>query len=136
MLLGRFTAQTYALFRIMFGVMFFLHGTQKLLGWPPMKGMNGPLPTIAVVAGVIEIICGASITLGLFADWGAFLASGEMAVAFFKGHVMPSHDIVPHTNRGEDAVLYCFAFLFIAAYGSGIWSIDSVMRRGRGRRAT
>ena len=133
MLLGRFTAQTYALFRIMFGVLFFLHGSQKLLGWPPMKGMNGPLPTIALVAGVLEIVCGAAITLGLFADWAAFIASGEMAVAFWMGHVMrsPTHDIVPLTNKGEDAVLYCFAFLFMAAYGAGIWSLDSAMRRGR-----
>ena len=130
-MLGRFTAQIYALFRIVFGVMFLLHGTQKLLGWPPMKGMSGPLPTIAIVAGVIEILSGAAITLGLFADIAAFIASGEMAVAFFIGHALPSHNIVPHINKGEDAVLYCFAFLFIAAYGSGIWSIDSVMRRGR-----
>jgi len=132
-MLGRFTPQTYALLRIMSGVMFFLHGTQKLCGWPPMKGFSGPLPTIAVVAGVLELVLGAAITLGLFADWAAFLASGEMAVAFFMGHAMPSHDIVPLTNKGEDAVLYCFIFLFVAAYGSGIWSIDSMM--GRKRRA-
>ena len=131
MLSGRFSAQTFAIFRTMTGLLFFLHGTQKLLGWPPMKGMNGPLPTIAIVAGVIEIVTGAAITLGLFADWAAFIASGEMAVAFFVGHAMPSHDIVPLSNRGEDAVLYCFVFLFVAAHGSGIWSIDAVMRRGR-----
>ena len=132
-MLRRFTPQCYALFRIMFGVLFFLHGSQKVLGWPPMKGFSGPLPTIAVVAGVIELVCGAAITLGFFTDIAAFLASGEMAVAFWMGHVMrdPSHNIVPLTNQGEDAVLYCFAFLFMAAYGSGIWSVDSVMRRGR-----
>jgi putative oxidoreductase len=130
MLLGRFSPQAYALLRIMTGLLFFLHGTQKLLGWPPMKGMNGPLPTIAIVAGVIEIVTGAAITLGLFADWAAFIASGEMAIGYFIGHVMPSHDIVPITNRGEPAYLLCFVFLFMAAHGSGIWSIDAAMRRG------
>jgi len=134
-MLGRFAPQAFALLRIMSGVMFFLHGTQKLLGWPPMPKMpgGGGLPTIAIVAGVLELVLGAAITLGLFGDWAAFLASGEMAVAFFMGHVARSHDIVPLTNQGEDAVLYCFIFLFIAAHGSGIWSIDSVIRRGRGR---
>jgi len=133
-MLGRFTPQAFALLRIMSGVMFFLHGSQKLLGWPPMKGAPpGGLPTIAIVAGVIELVCGAAITLGLFGDWAAFIASGEMAVAFFMGHVARSHDIVPLTNKGEDAVLYCFIFLFIAAHGSGIWSVDSAIRRGGAR---
>ena len=131
MLLGRFTAHAYALLRIMSGLMFFLHGTQKILGWPPMKGFSGPLPTIAVVAGVIEIVTGIAITLGLFTDWAAFIASGEMAVAFFVGHAMPNHNIIPISNQGEAAVLYCFIFLFIAAYGGGTWSIDSAMGRSR-----
>ena len=68
-MLGRFTPQTYALLRIMSGAMFFLHGTQKILGWPPMKGFSGSLPPIAVVAGILELVLGAAITLGLFADW-------------------------------------------------------------------
>ena len=130
MLLGRFAPQAFALLRIVSGVMFLLHGTQKLLGWPPMEGMKGPLPTIALVAAVIEVVCGLSITLGFFAEWGAFIAAGEMAVAFWGFHARMAHNIIPHINKGEDAVLYCFIFLYIAAHGSGIWSVDSAMRRG------
>ena len=130
--LGRFTGPVFAIMRIVVGLMFFLHGTQKIFGYPPMKGMPpGGLPTIAVVAGWIEIVCGALIVIGLFGGLAAFLASGEMAVAFWMGHVArnPSHEINPLVNQGEDAVLYCFIFLFIAAHGSGIWSFDSILRK-------
>ncbi len=91
------------------------------------------MPPIGMVAGILEIVLGAAITIGLFTDWAAFLASGEMAVAYWMGHVMrdPHHSIVPLVNKGEDAVLYCFIFLFLAAAGAGAWSIDGAIRRGR-----
>ena len=128
--LGRFTGPVFAIMRIVIGLLFFLHGTQKIFGYPPMKGMPpGGLPTIAVVAGWIEIVCGALIVIGLFGGLAAFLASGEMAVAFWMGHAIPSHNFMPLTNQGEDAVLYCFVFLYIAAHGSGIWSLDSILRK-------
>jgi len=129
--IGRFSGPAYALFRIVFGLLFFLHGSQKILGWPPRQGFPpGGLPMIAVVAGWIELIAGLMIAIGLFAGLAAFIASGEMAVAYFKGHFQPTAlGWIPTMNHGEPAVLYCFAFLLIAAYGAGIWSLDGVMGR-------
>jgi putative oxidoreductase len=127
-LLGRFTPYIFALLRIIAGIMFMLHGTQKLFVFP---GGRGPVPiaSLAGVAGVIEIVCGFLIAIGLFASFAAFLASGEMAVAYFKAHAPQS--FWPVINQGELAVLYCFLFLYIAAHGAGVWSVDSAFRRTR-----
>lgn len=128
--IGRFTAHAFALLRIIAGLMFAMHGTQKLLGWPPMaKGMSGPLPPLIKVAGGIELICGLLVAFGLFTGIAAFIASGEMAVAYFKAHA--PHGLWPLENQGELAVLYCFVLLFIAAHGAGIWSIDNLIRGRR-----
>lgn len=134
--IGRFAPQAFAIFRIVTGLAFFVHGTMKILGVPPMEGMppGFHLPPIAVVAGWIELTCGALITVGLITGLAAFIASGEMAVAYFMGHFMPAAQKggtwfwVPHVNKGEDAMLYCFIFLYIAAHGAGIWSIDAAIR--------
>jgi len=138
--IGRFAPQTFAIMRIIIGLLFVFHGSQKILGVPPMEGMGGmALPTIAVVAGWIELIGGLLVTIGLFTGIAAFICSGEMAVAFFIGHFGPAMSKGgtwawnPLVNKGEDAVLYCFIFLYIAAHGAGIWSIDSAIR---GRSAT
>src|SRR5438477_7199842 len=134
--IGRFAPQAFAIFRIITGLAFFVHGTMKVLGVPPMEGMppGFHLPPIAVVAGWIELICGALVTVGLMTGLAAFIASGEMAVAYFMGHFAPAMQKGgtwswhPLTNKGEDAVLYCFIFLYIAAHGAGIWSIDAAIR--------
>ena len=129
--IGRFSAHTFALLRIIAGLMFAMHGMQKLLGWPPMpQGMGGPLPPMMKVAGGIELITGVLIAIGLFTGIAAFLASGEMAVAYFWGHVS-NGGIWPLQNKGELAALFCFVFLFIAAHGAGIWSIDNIIRGRR-----
>lgn len=133
--IGRFSAQTFALFRIVSGLLFALHGTQKLLGWPPREGGGGgggSLPPLVLAAGIIELVCGLLIAMGLFTGLAAFLASGQMAVAFFMAHFKATAlGWIPLVNRGELSVLYCFAFLYIAAHGGGIWSFDSVIRRRR-----
>ena len=105
--------------------MFALHGSQKLFGWP--GGAFPNLPTIAIVAGWIEMVCGALIAIGFFAGWAAFIASGTMAVAYFKGHA--SGGFFPTVNQGELAVLYCFLFLYIATHGAGVWSVDAARKR-------
>lgn len=123
--LGRFTPQIYALLRIITGLMFAMHGSQKLLGWPaPMQGGGGGggLPPMILAAGIIELVGGVMIALGLLTRIAAFLSSGEMAVAYFTAHA--PNGFWPIVNKGELAVVYCFLFLFIAAYGAGIWSID------------
>jgi putative oxidoreductase len=128
-LIGRFSAQTFALLRIVAGLMFAMHGTQKLFGWPPMPaGMNGPLPPLMKVAGGIELVCGLLIVVGFFTGIAAFIASGEMAAAYFMGHAT-NGPFWPLENKGELAVLYCFVWLFVAAHGAGIWSIDNALRR-------
>jgi putative oxidoreductase len=128
--LGRFEPQLYALMRIIAGFLFLWHGTQKLLGFPPSQGGGGSqgLSPLMAVAGVIELIGGLMILLGLFAGIVAFIASGMMAVAYFMSH-HSMQSFLPIQNRGELAVLYCFVFLYIAARGSGIWSLDSLMGR-------
>jgi putative oxidoreductase len=125
-ILGRYTEYIYAIVRIIMGLFFVLHATQKFWGYPPLPaGMQGGPPTgMLLVAGVIELVCGLLILFGFFASIAAFIASGEMAVAYFIGHF--PHGFWPHTNVGEPAVLYCFIFLYIAAKGSGVWSIDSL----------
>jgi putative oxidoreductase len=128
-LIGRFSAQTFAILRFVAGLMFALHGTQKLFGYPPMPaGMSGPLPPLMKVAGGIELVCGILIVIGLFTGIAAFIACGEMAVAYFMGHASRG-GFWPLENQGELAVLYCFLWLFVAAHGAGIWSVDNVLRR-------
>jgi len=125
--IGRFTPQTFALLRIVSGLMFMMHGTQKIFGWPGEK-MAG-LPPMMQFAGWLEVVGGFLILIGLFTGIVAFLCSGEMAVAYWMGHVARSHELNPLVNKGELAALYCFVFLFIAAHGAGIWSVDGILRK-------
>ena len=134
--LGRFEPQFYALMRIIVGFLFLWHGTQKLLGFPPSQGGGGQgLSPLMAFAGVIELVGGIMILLGLFAGIAAFIASGTMAVAYFMAH-HSFQAFLPLQNRGELAVVYCFVFLYIAARGSGIWSLDSLMGRNRANNVT
>ena len=128
--IGRFTPQAFALLRIVSGLMFMIHGTSKLLGWPPSKMGTFSIASMPGIAGVIELVCGALIVVGLMTGIAAFIASGEMAVAYFTVHAKGG--LWPIQNQGELAVLYCFVFLYFAAHGGGIWSIDSVLRKRSG----
>ncbi|MFZ0453243.1 MAG: DoxX family protein, partial [Ignavibacteriaceae bacterium] len=117
---GKYENQFYALMRIVIGLLFISHGIQKL-GFI----IGGTLPAsniLLLLACLIESAAGLMIITGWQTRWAAFISSGEMAVAYFKSH--QPIGLLPIQNRGELAVLYCFVFLFIAAYGSGIWSID------------
>jgi putative oxidoreductase len=132
--LGRFEPQLYALLRIVAGLLFAMHGSQKLLGIPAGKGMPVPVTSFPLgISGLLELILGLMILLGLLASWAAFIASGEMAVAYFMAH-FSSKAPLPILNQGEPAVLFCFIFLYIAARGSGIWSVDSLLLRSGVRR--
>ena len=120
----------YAVLRIVAGLMFMQHGLQKIFGM--FGGMPPGVPAfITYGAGTIELVGGALIAIGLFTAPVAFIASGEMAFAFFLGHVARTHKVIPIENQGELAALYCFVFLFFAARGSGIWSADAA----RGKRS-
>ena len=123
--LSRFAPQLQSLIRILFGLMFIEHGTQKLIGFPPlpaeMAHMHVPdqFKPVLLVAAIIELVTGALMTLGFFSRWAAFIASGEMAVGFWIGHALQRGTIFPATNAGDAAVLYCFIFLYLAAAGPG-----------------
>ena len=123
--LGRYTPYIFAILRIVSGLMFAMHGSQKLLNIPAAKGMPVPIASLFGVAGIVELVGGLMIAIGLLGSIAAFIASGEMAVAYFKAHVPGG--MLPLMNGGELAVLYCFLFLYIAAHGSGVWSIDSII---------
>lgn len=115
----RFSAYAYAALRIVAGLMFALHGSQKLFGIP--AGPSVRLASQLGAAGVIELGCGILIAIGLLTRPAAFLASGLMAFAYFIGHAPRGY--LPTMNQGELAVLYCFLFLYISTMGAGIWSV-------------
>jgi putative oxidoreductase len=126
--LGKFEPQAYALLRIAAGLLFAQHGAQKLFG--ALGGEAVQLASLMGLAGVIEFFGGLLIALGFFTSPVAFIASGEMAVAYFMAHA--SRGPAPIQNGGELAVLYCFVFLYMAARGSGLFSVDAA--RGGSRR--
>lgn len=116
-------AHTYAILRIVAGLMFLCHGSQKLFGWPIgiPDGMAVP-GFVTWIAGPVELVTGILVAIGFFTTWAAFLAAGQMAAAYWIGH--GTRAFFPIENQGEIAVLYCFLFLYIAARGAGIWSVD------------
>lgn len=124
--MAKYTSQVYALLRIVTGFLFLWHGVQKLFGFPP--GMPPGVPAFIIYgAGPIELICGILVMIGLFTRYAAFLASGQMAAAYWIAHGTKA--FLPLVNNGELAVLYCFVFLFISTQGGGIWSIDAAQNR-------
>ena len=116
----RMAPQAYAIMRFVFGLMFVTFGLQKfgLLG-----GQAVPLASIYGAAGIIEVVGGVLIAIGFLTRPAAFIASGEMAVAYFMAH-QPQGPL-PVQNEGVPAVLFCFAFLYVAARGAGVWSVDA-----------
>ncbi len=124
--LGKYSPQLYAILRIVAGLLFAMHGSQKLFGVPG-GGPAMPLISLMGLAGVIEFAGGLMIALGFLTPFAAFIASGQMAAAYFMSHA--SQGTLPILNRGELAVLFCFLFLYMAAHGSGIWSVDAATGR-------
>ena len=132
--LASFAHYAYAIMRIVVGLLFFCHGAQKVFGWfGGMDGQPAPLTSLFGVAGIIELVLGFLITIGFLTSYAAFIASGQMAVAYFMAHYPKS--FWPLENQGEPAVLFCFVFLYIATQGAGIWSVDGDSA-GRRRRQT
>lgn len=152
---GRWTPRLLSVLRIITAFLFMAHGAQKLFGYPAAppptpeqkaqqecvqncpKPPQPPMPSwfgsLITVAGVLEFFGGLLFLLGLFTRPVAFILSGLMAVAYFMAHA--PRGFWPVINQGETAVLYCFIFLFFAAAGAGVWSVDWCIWRGRGERA-
>jgi putative oxidoreductase len=118
-----FESQTYALMRIVVGLLFLWHGTSKLFDFPTEGPPPDMMPTpMTIFVGSIELFGGLLVMVGLLTRWAAFLCSGLMAFAYWIAHGRTA--LFPIENGGELAILYCFVFLYIAAKGPGIWSAD------------
>lgn len=118
--LDPFAPHTHALLRIVTGLLFLWHGTQKLFGFP--AAVPEAPAFVLYVAGPIELVGGVLVMIGWFTRPAAFLCSGLMAAAYWMAHGM--NHLFPLVNQGELAVLYCFVFLYFAANGAGMWSVD------------
>jgi putative oxidoreductase len=134
----RFRTTALTALRIAAGAAFFSHGAQKILGWFGGYGPDGGTAALFSwpgAAGVIELVAGFLIVIGLFTRPAAFIASGEMAVAYLWRHWGRSGEMWWWDNRGELAMLYCFVWLLFAAWGAGAFSVDARLARTRERAA-
>jgi putative oxidoreductase len=130
--LNRFADPFYCIMRLVVGLMFACHGLDKIFGTFNPKAEA--LPPLMVFGGWVEIVCGFLIAFGLLTRLAAFVASGEMAVAFFMMHAPKG--LIPYVNKGELAVVYCFVFFYIFLRGAGSWSIDGMIGKEKSAATT
>ncbi|HET6536177.1 MAG TPA: DoxX family protein [Sphingomicrobium sp.] len=125
--LSRWQAELRAILRIVVALLFIEHALIKMFGFPP-GGQPGlqEVGSFLWFAGLIELITGVLVLIGLFTRPAAFVAAGEMAVAYWMVHAKMG--FYPAVNMGEAAILYCFVFLYLAAAGPGAWSIDGARK--------
>jgi putative oxidoreductase len=124
--LGKYSEFAYGIMRIVAGILFACHGAQKLFG---AFGNGVPSAPLMTAAGIIEFFGGALIALGLWAGYAAFIASGQMATAYFMAHAPGG--FWPIVNKGELALIYCFVFLYIASRGAGRLSVETLAGKKR-----
>jgi putative oxidoreductase len=124
--LSAYAPQMLSVLRIMSGLIFMAHGTQKILNFPP-AAQPVDLTSLSGISGLFELFGGALLVLGLFTRPVAFVLSGVMAVAYFYAHAPRS--FFPVLNQGDAAILYCFVFLYIFFAGAGPWSVDAMRRK-------
>ena len=120
--LSAWAPRMLSVLRIVSALIFFAHGTQKLLGFPA-SDMNPAVLTLPWIAGALELVGGALLIVGLFTRPVAFVLSGLMAVAYWIAHAPQSP--YPALNGGDAAILYCFVFLYLVFAGPGPWSVDA-----------
>lgn len=128
-MLAKFQPQALSLFRFITGLLLFQYGVAKILGFPAVP-MFAKIPPLIVTAGAIELVLGALLMIGLFTRISAFILSGEMAFAYFLGHMFkdPAKPVfLPLLNGGTAAILFCFACLYLSAAGGGSVSADAAM---------
>lgn len=124
---SKYERYVYAIARIIIGTLFACHGSQKLFGI--LGGHSELNDPEGLIGGIVEFGGGVLVALGLFTRVAAFLASGEMAVAYFKAHA--GRSFWPIMNRGELAVIYCFIFLYICFRGYGALGLDALWAKRR-----
>lgn len=128
--LESYAPQTKALLRIVSALLFFSVGVAKIVHFPNVAMFADAKPFVGVEgwAGMIELVTGALIIIGFYSRIAAFIASGEMAIAYFYGHMGlftdNMHSVFPVQNGGATAILYCFVFLYFAASGPGPWALN------------
>ena len=122
-LTGAWAPRLLSVLRIMTGLQFLQHGTQKFFSFPFRAAAAPQLASLLGVQGCLEIGGGLLIILGLFTRPVAFILAGDMAVAYFTVHF--PRNIFPALNGGDAAILFCFVFLYLAAAGGGVWSVDA-----------
>ena len=126
--LSRYQSQLLGLLRIVAGLLYLAHSLVKLLGFPPGAPPGQvPFASLFGAAALVEVVAGTLILLGLFTRPAAFIAAGEMAIAYWMIHAPQSP--YPVVNKGEVAILFCFVFLYFAAAGPGAFSLDSARAR-------
>ncbi|NLS19330.1 DoxX family protein [Rhizobium sp. P40RR-XXII] len=123
----KWTPHVLAILRIVTALLFLEHATMKFFQFPAaIPGVTYPLPAIMLVAGALEIVTGLLMTVGLYTRIAAFVASGEMAAAYWMAHA--PQGFWPALNMGEAAIMFCFIFLYIAFAGAGSWAFDNTLR--------
>jgi putative oxidoreductase len=129
-MLARCEPMVLSIFRIMVGLLLFQYGVAKILKFPVLPYFAN-IPPLIAVAGWLELVLGALLILGLFTRPVALILSGEMAFAYFIGHMFKTDPpvFIPLLNGGNAAILFCFACLYLACAGGGAWSLDATMRK-------
>jgi putative oxidoreductase len=120
-----------SVFRFITGLLLFQYGVAKILKFPVLP-MFANIPPLITVAGTLELVLGALLMVGLWTRPVAFILSGEMAFAYFMGHMFktPAAPVfIPILNNGSAAILFCFACLYLTFAGGGPWSLDAVVRK-------
>ena len=127
------TQRMLSVLRIVAGILYFEHGTQKMFDLPPIGTTHiYHLVSQQGLAGILETFGGLAILVGLLTRPVAFILAGEMAVAYFQVHIRRS--FFPINNRGDNVVLFCFLFGYLVFAGGGPWSLDAVIGRSKRRR--
>ena len=126
--LQQWQPRVLSVLRMVAGLIFLLHGTQKHFGIPATDRVVEAY-SMSWIAGLIEIVCGLLIVVGFQTRSAAFLASGTMAFAYWMAHA--PRDLFPTNNGGDAAILYCFVFLYFVFAGGGAWSVDALAKSRR-----
>jgi putative oxidoreductase len=131
-MLARYEPMVLSIFRIMVGLLLFQYGVAKILKFPVLPYFAN-IPPLIAFAGWLELVLGALLIVGLFTRAVAFILSGEMAFAYFMGHMfkagLSAPVFTPLLNGGNAAILFCFACLYLVFAGGGPWSVDAMMRK-------
>jgi putative oxidoreductase len=131
-MLARWEPMVLSIFRIIVGLLLLQYGVAKILGYPALPYFAN-IPPLIAVAGWLELVLGALLILGLFTRPVAFVLSGEMAFAYFMGHMFKAGVgapvFIPLLSGGNAAILFCFACLYLAFAGGGVWSLDAMVRK-------